>query len=340
MPSIPYLSNSPICLCKATMFTNYKPLIMKKSMPLLQAAAVCMIVIVLLFGCNKIDSTAALDHQTKSRSLSEVQHMVYSTPNRLEVQWFRGQGLKRPARSVRMAALAAAAHGNNDTAIFTYNTLGNPVSISHQKGIGDNIFFKYDNTNRLTDFIIAVFVCRAAQTGGDQSGIRYLYDPHNTTRVIADTTYIEFLSDHGKITSYELTELTTFVYDAQSRISQTTKTVLADDIDDTTVTAYNYDSHGNLEASGAVYDNKINVHRTNKLWMFLDKDYSVNNQVDNGTYTYNQGNLPLTIATSSLELQVAAFYFMVVGYPNAISLNVTIVSYLALPLNITANSII
>jgi hypothetical protein len=67
-----------------------------------------------------------------------------------------------------------------------------------------------------------------------------------------------------------------------------------------------------------VYDNKINVHRTNKLWMFLDKDYSVNNPIDNGTYTYDQGNLPVTMATNTLST-VAAFYFMVVGYPNSMS---------------------
>lgn len=286
---------------------------MKKSMPLLQAAAVCMMVIVLVPGCNKIDSTAA--STTDEVVPCQVQQMIYP-PLTLEDL---ARARTRTVMQISPEAVAAAVT-NNDTAVFTYNTLGNPVSIIHQRDIGeDNLFFKYDHANRLTDFIIAY--ANAAADGGDQWH-RYSYDPHNTTRIIADTDYISYETDNGTITSYDGIELTTFAYDAQNRISKTTEIVLADDIDDTLVTAYTYDSHGNLETSGAVYDNKVNVHRTNKMWMFLDKDYSVNNPVDNGTYTYNQGNLPLTIAVSSSSL-VAGFDFMVIGYPNG-QRNVTI----------------
>jgi hypothetical protein len=286
---------------------------MKKSMPLLQAAAFCIIVIVLLPGCNKIDSTAATT--TDEVVPCQVQQMVYPPLTSEELSRAR-------ARTVMQISpmAAAAAVTNNDTAVFTYNALGNPVSIIHQRNIGDdNLFFKYDHANRLTDFIIAY--ANAAADGGDQWH-RYSYDPHNTTRIIADTDYISYETDNGMITSYDGIELTTFQYDAQNRISKTTLIVLANTIDDTIVTAYSYDSHGNLEAGGAVYDNKINVHRTNKIWMFVDNNYSVNNPVDNGTYTYNQGDLPLTIATNS-SVQVAGFDFMVIGYPNA-QKNVTI----------------
>ena len=292
------------------MFANYKPLIMKKSMSLLQAAAVCMIVIVLLPGCNKIDSTAA--STTNKVVPCQVQKMVYPPLTLEDLTKARARIVMKLGPDAPLSAPVPPS-GNNDTAIFTYNTLDNPVSIIHQKGIGDNIFFKYDKANRLTDFIIAY----ADAEGGDQWH-RYSYDPHNTTRIIADTDYISYLSHNGTMTSYEVTELTTFVYDAENRISKTTQTILGD----TTITAYTYDSHGNLEAGGAVYDNKINVHRTNKIWMFLDNDYSVNNQVDNGTYTYNQGDLPLTIVVPSGS-QVAGFNFMVIGYPNGMT-NVSI----------------
>ena len=286
---------------------------MKKSVSLLQSAAACIIVIVLLPGCNKIDATAATT--TDEVVPCQVQQMVYPPLTLEELSRARA----RTVMQISPMATAAAVT-NNDTAVFTYNALGNPVSIIHQRDIGDdNLFFKYDKTNRLTDFIIAY--ANTAADGGDQWH-RYSYDPHNTTRIIADTDYISYETDNGKITSYYGIELTTFEYDAQERISKTTEIVMADAIDDTIVTAYTYDSHGNLEASGAVYDNKVNVHRTNKIWMFVDNNYSVNNPVDNGTYTYNQGDLPLTIATNS-SAQVAGFDFMVIGYPNS-QKNVTI----------------
>jgi len=280
-------------------------------MPLLQAAAVCMIVIVLLPGCNKLDSTAALT--TDEVVPCQVQQMVYPPLTSEALARDRARVVMQLGPNAPVPAPTSSS-GNNDTAIFTYNALGNPVSIVHQKVIGDNFFFKYDHANRLTDFIVAY--AYAPADGGDQWH-RYSYDPHNTTRIIADTDYISYETDNGTIASYDGIELTTFEYDAQNRISKTTEVVLAVDIDDTIVTAYTYDSRGNLETSGAVYDNKVNVHRTNKIWMFLDNDYSVNNPVDNGTYTYNQGNLPVTIAVSSSSL-VPGFDFMVIGYPNGI----------------------
>lgn len=279
-------------------------------MPLYQAAVVGIIVIVLLPGCNKLDSTAALT--TDEVVPCQVQKMVYPPLTSEDLARDRARVVMQLGAAAPVPAPAPAS-GNNDTAIFTYNALGNPVSIIHQTVIGDNLFFKYDHTNRLTDFIVAY--AYAPADGGDQWH-RYSYDPHNTTRIIADTDYISYETDNaGTMTSYDGIELTTFGYDAQNRISKTMEVVFAPGIMDTIITAYTYDSHGNLETSGAVYDNKVNVHRTNKMWMFLDKDYSVNNPVDNGTYTYNQGNLPITIAVSSSSL-VAGFDFMVIGYPN------------------------
>ena len=162
---------------------------MKKSIPVLQAATVFMIAIVLLPGCNKIDSTTA--STTGEVVPCQVQQMVYP-PLTLE------DLARARARIVMQLGPDAPApvppSGDNDTAIFTYNTLGNPVSIIHQKGIGDNIFLKYDNANRLTNFIVEY----ADAQGGDQWH-RYSYDPHNTTRIIADTDYVSYVTDNGTI---------------------------------------------------------------------------------------------------------------------------------------------
>jgi hypothetical protein len=199
---------------------------MKKIIPVLQAAVVCMIVIVLLPGCNKIDSTSA--STTGEVIPCQVQQMVYPPLTSEDLNRARARIVMQLGPDASVPAPVAPS-GNNDTAIFTYNTLGNPVSIIHQKGIGDNLFFKYDKANRLTDFIA---MYGGSAQGGDEWH-KYTYDPHNTTRVIADTTYIEFQSESGTIISYEFTQLTTFKYDAQDRISQTTETVEGD----TTVTA-------------------------------------------------------------------------------------------------------
>ena len=63
---------------------------------------------------------------------------------------------------------------------------------------------------------------------------------------------------------------------------------------------YSYDADGNKV--GGVYDHKINIHRTNKVWMFLDRDYSVNNPFT--ASEYNKFDLPVTISTGSNFLDI------------------------------------
>jgi len=58
------------------------------------------------------------------------------------------------------------------------------------------------------------------------------------------------------------------------------------------VNSYSYNADGNL--AGHDYDDKINYHRTNRVWMFIDRDYSVNNPVI-ATYEYNDFGLPTRI---------------------------------------------
>ena len=64
------------------------------------------------------------------------------------------------------------------------------------------------------------------------------------------------------------------------------------------VRLFNYDASGNMVGYN-VYDNKINIHRTNKIWMFIDRDYSINNPhspyVAYSPGTYNSFGLPVQI---------------------------------------------
>jgi hypothetical protein len=63
----------------------------------------------------------------------------------------------------------------------------------------------------------------------------------------------------------------------------------------TQIYQFEYDGNGNLVTPGVVYDNKINFHRTNKIWMFLDRDYSINNPF--AAETYNSNHLPVKLVT-------------------------------------------
>jgi hypothetical protein len=57
--------------------------------------------------------------------------------------------------------------------------------------------------------------------------------------------------------------------------------------------SYTYDAEGNLEVPGATYDNKMNINRTNDIWQFLARDYSVNNRLM--ATAYNSTGFPTHI---------------------------------------------
>ena len=209
---------------------------------------------------------------------------------------------------VKMQHVANVAPGASDTLIFTYNAAGNPVSVKHSMDIGDNLLFKYDAQGRLSQYV-NIF---PNNFGGDYWH-KYTYAPGSTNRIIADTAFRDFVSSNGQMTAYNDIDLTVFVYDGEGRVSRSTEYVLGDTI----VRHFVYDGTGNLQGNGSVYDSKLNLHRTNKIWMFIDRDYSVNNPVDKGSDTYNSEDLPITIATNDASV-TAGFQFTGVGYPFAI----------------------
>ena len=80
-----------------------------------------------------------------------------------------------------------------------------------------------------------------------------------------------------------------YSYDDHGRIIKEAKKYLKPDLP-----VYNfyyaYDANGNQIRSGVIYDNKENLHRTNKIWQLLARDYSINNPRTG--VTYNRFNLP------------------------------------------------
>lgn len=261
----------------------------------------CMLALILNTGCKKGPIAG-------EENPCQIQKIVI--PSHLLVASNRVKPIPYIARNIpnKVQSTSNITPGASDTLTFTYNTSSNPVSMTHQMNIGENILFKYDKWDRLTEYI-NIF---PGGTAGDYWH-KYTYDKVNTDRIIADTAFRDFISSNGQLTLYNDIDLTVFKYDALGRISQTTEYVLGDTI----VRLYNYDTRGNLQRPGSLYDNNPNIHLTNKIWMFLDRDYSVNNPVDNESYTYNGNGFPITISNSASV--APGLGFIVIGYPFAIT---------------------
>ena len=179
-----------------------------------------------------------------------------------------------------------------DTAVpryFTYNQWGNPIRVAFDDspGTGTPFFdFFYDNNQRLIRF---------------EEFTSHYYTYNQEGLIAIDTIFSGYA---GQDYRYE----EKFFYDDQKRIIKTiTKLYRASDGTDEPpqenpdlnveqVTEYAYDSNGNLIKPGVVYDKKMNPRRTNSVWMFVDKDYSVNNPLPGPTH-YNALGLPLNDVT-------------------------------------------
>ena len=173
--------------------------------------------------------------------------------------------------------------GNYDrTLTFSYDTDGKPVSVLNDNpGTGaPNYFFNYDADDRLAEWI-GLYL-----NGLYESWHRYGYDAEN--RIIKDTQWV--FGTYGPEpdpNSYYIREYT-YEYDNKGRIITQTIVDLKEDNPDE-VSSFSY--HGGNLDNGSSYDNKINLDRTNSVWLFINKDYSKNNSV--AAVTYNSNKLPL-----------------------------------------------
>ena len=190
-----------------------------------------------------------------------------------------------------------------DTLTITYNAAGNPVSAIRKTTTenGPNYYFRYDNLNRLTDLI------GIAENGFYRSWHRYVYNASGKVAVDSIYDYPEEMDNHPVTGLVGTVTTADYLYDAAGRVSKMTINPV-DPGDMTWVENYSYDSDGNL--TGYAYDNKVNVHQTNKVWQFLSRDYSVNNPVSGSglavSYTYNSYGLPTQVnaTTGSFNLVV------------------------------------
>jgi hypothetical protein len=190
--------------------------------------------------------------------------------------------------------------------LVLYDQYENPVAITTPVlGTGISYHqFRYDQWHRLKDYI--------AYIGGALFQTWHIYGYDNSGRIAYDTVYW-FGSPGERPTDYWLREFQTIGYDDQNRINRVNYTDATGRI---SIVNYEYDAAGNLihpASKGVTYDNKINLNRTNDIWMFLARDYSVNNPY--GAVSYNSAGYPTKMSNKQVsnwagtEIQLASSQF-------------------------------
>jgi hypothetical protein len=188
--------------------------------------------------------------------------------------------------NIKKVTLQATPLSDPYTYEFTYNALGDPVkAITDDPGTSrPNFYFRYDDENRLTDYI------GLYENGQYESWHKYGYDASGLA--VKDTQWVfGTFGPEPDPASFSITEHT-YEYDALKRIvKRTSVDLIGGGAPD--VTTYTYDAEGNL--APGTYDDHVNFHRTNRIWMFVDRDYSKNLPIP--AVSYNSWDLPLEFDT-------------------------------------------
>lgn len=199
------------------------------------------------------------------------------------------------------------------TARFEYNDKGDPTMITPPFiGTANPVhLFRYDNKERLTDYIGTYAVPTSINDPvGFEFWHRYVYD--NKNRVVWDTAFIWGMYGPDPVTLRpDLHYRRTFEYDAQDRIIK--ETFFSQHVPPAGIPRYfNYDNAGNLIQQGVVYDNTVSLRRSNALWMFIDRNYSVNNEVT--VEGYNKYGLPTAFSTDRFHFFLSSLVVRYVHY--------------------------
>jgi hypothetical protein len=172
-----------------------------------------------------------------------------------------------------------------------YNEFENPTFVSAPLPSTGHPFrvFEYDHWNRLREY--------RGEYGNGLFEFWHFYGFDNNGRIGVDTNYV-FGTLGEQPTDYFNRSISQITYDNWGRIIKVTTTYL---IGTPTEENYSYDASGNLiypAAWGITYDNKQNLNRTNDIWQFLNKDYSMNNPFM--ADAYNTTGFPTIINTTSM----------------------------------------
>jgi hypothetical protein len=193
----------------------------------------------------------------------------------------------------------------NRVANITYDSHNNPLTvIFDQTGVGStntNYKFVYDGQNRLSK----CYMYYNQDHYNYFYYIKYLHDGNG--RIVSDTMYFgRGYSDSTEPSpGIDYYAVNNYTYDAQGRI---TKVVYYEPIaqpEPSYTYNYSYDAKGNMVRPGYTYDNKVNFMRTNKVWQFINREYSQNNPIS--ASSYNNAKLPKTFDADPPNAYVITF---------------------------------
>ena len=227
-----------------------------------------ILTVTLLFaGCTKTDGVSTGD------SLSQTVASEATTPD---------------LSKCKIRRIYQDFSGQRVSALFSYNTAGNPYSVLYSNGgTGvDNHFFIYDSKNRLTEWRL---------TWGDFPVVHHYYKYNETNQIVKDST-IRRNAGNGED---NYVAVSTIEYDAMGRVVKETIVNTYNrngPLDVTRRPTFTYDSRGNLAVAGwksSSYDFKINPLRQNQVLQFVMRNYSMNNAAPQAKY--NSLGLPLSI---------------------------------------------
>lgn len=179
---------------------------------------------------------------------------------------------------------------------FSYDHRGNPTKIiSSFIGTGrPSHFFRYDKKGRLVDYL----GLNREDAFSYHFWYHYKYDPQG--RIIEDSLYLfgNMINGQPQPDGPNFMKAN-YEYDAYNRVKKVTRIYFYG----VEMNEYIYNLAGNLEIVNNYFDshlarsdtfhfdNKVNIHRTNRVWMFLNKNYSRNNSMP--ATKYNKSGLPL-----------------------------------------------
>jgi hypothetical protein len=173
---------------------------------------------------------------------------------------------------------------------FVYNSKGDPVSVtpSHISSGQPKKAFLYDKKGRLSKYISPYDDDRYETLHS------YVYDNFNRVTIDSDFVFGQ-LSLPGQALGLSVQYLS---YDKLNRVTADS-VINVRPITFTYVQHYEYNAAGNRTLFSPTYDDKLNFHRTNKIWMFVDRDYSVNNPATADSYSFFR--LPLSFTDDDVN---------------------------------------
>ncbi len=201
----------------------------------------------------------------------------------------------------------------NFRAIFSYDKHENPLSITYEGNINAaaliHSFFKYDNLGRLTGRLQNYL-----PPPGFLIWDKYVYIDN---KHIIDSAFLYGTGGWpgDRPTDYAYLRTSLIELDKFDRIVKTTEYF---SVGEPFVATYSYDVRGNLVSTSTFssvasntpgYDNELSIRHTNKVWMFIDQDYSINNRLTDVGNSYNNFHLPLELIHGMYTNYFASIYY-------------------------------